>query len=191
MTVAREVGIEKRDLILDATIRLLTERGLSGLKVEDVARAAEVGKGTVYLYFRDKQALLRALVEQRTRQFYADAELATLAESPFEARLRALLDTRLAFIQEWRGLWSAVAREASTDTAWLERLHESYQGILERFVASGVREGALPAHDPALSAAALSALGYPQLPVEREAYLQHLTRVLLDGLRGAGREPPN
>ena len=39
----------KREAILEATIRVLRNRGLSGLKVEEVAREAEVGKGTVYL----------------------------------------------------------------------------------------------------------------------------------------------
>ena len=183
MTAAREAAPEKREQILGATIRVLTERGLSGLKVEDVARAAEVGKGTVYLYFADKQALLKALVEQRTRQFYAEAETATQAAGSFEERLRRLLGCRFAFIEEWRGLWWAVAQEASGETDWLVRLHETYQGILERFVTTAVDGHELPPHDIRLTALVLSALGYPQLPVEREAFINHLCSVLVSGLR--------
>ena len=54
---------DKKRAILEATLAVLRERGLSGLKMEEVARRAEVGKGTIYLYFRDKRDLLKALVE--------------------------------------------------------------------------------------------------------------------------------
>ena len=57
---------DKKRAILEATLAVLRERGLSGLKMEEVARRAEVGKGTIYLYFRDKRDLLKALVEERT-----------------------------------------------------------------------------------------------------------------------------
>ena len=61
---------DKKRAILEATLAVLRERGLSGLKMEEVARRAEVGKGTIYLYFRDKRDLLKALVEERTWAFY-------------------------------------------------------------------------------------------------------------------------
>jgi len=118
----------KRRAILEATIRVLREQGLGGLKVEDVARAAEIGKGTVYLYFRDKRELLKALVEHRATEFYADAEAILTEDRPFFERLRDLLERRLAFVEEWRGLWAAVAAEVAqgeAKKAWLLGLHRS------------------------------------------------------------------
>ncbi len=178
---------DKRQLILEATIRVLRERGLSGLKVEDVARAAEVGKGTVYLYFRDKRDLLRALVEYRTLGFYADAERITRLKRPFAARLRELLARRLAFVDEWRGLWSAVAAEAverGAKEAWLKGLHERYQRILEAFVADGQARGEVRSDlDVGFTAAALAAIGCtPQLDLPREAYLDHLVEIWMKGV---------
>jgi len=181
----------KRRAILEATIRVLREQGLGGLKVEDVARAAEIGKGTVYLYFRDKRELLKALVEHRATEFYADAEAILTEDRPFFERLRDLLDRRLAFVEEWRGLWAAVAAEVAqgeAKKAWLTGLHERYHQILTDFVADGVARGELrPDLDPGLVAATISALGCaPQLPVDRGAYLDQLVELFR---KGVGAKP--
>jgi len=178
---------DKRQQILEATIRVLRERGLSGLKVEDVAKAAEVGKGTVYLYFRDKRDLLRALVEYRTLGFYADAERITRLARPFHERLKELLARRFAFIDEWRGLWAAVAAEAverDAKEAWLRGLHERYQRILEAFIADGQARGEVRTDlDVTLTAAALAAVGCtPQLDLPREAYLEQLAAIWMKGV---------
>ncbi len=176
---------DKRALILEATLRVLRERGLSGLKIEDVAKAAEIGKGTVYLYFRDKKALLRALVERRTLDFYADAEAITREDAPFFERLEKLIERRLAFIDEWRGLWAVVASEAveGDKESWLKGLHERYQRILERFIKAGVEAGELRPVDARMAAAALAAMGCsPQLDLPREPYLKTLVEIWKKGV---------
>lgn len=106
---------DKKRAILEATLAVLRERGLSGLKMEEVARRAEVGKGTIYLYFRDKRDLLKALVEERTWAFYREVEEVVRRKAPFFVRPEEVPRRRLAWVQEWRGLWAAVAREAMDD----------------------------------------------------------------------------
>lgn len=49
---------EKRRLIAQAAVRVFGEKGFEKTRMEDVARAAAVGKGTLYEYFRDKDELL-------------------------------------------------------------------------------------------------------------------------------------
>ncbi len=184
-TEARNVT-DKRTAILEATIRVLRERGLSGLKVEEVAKRAEVGKGTVYLYFEHKQDLLKALIEHHTMRFYNDAAAITELDRPFGERLQKLLERRLAFVDEWRGLWAAVAREADPEgqRAWLTGLHQHYQGILERFVQSGIASGELRGDlDVPLTAATLAAVGCsPQLNFPRSAFIENLVEVFMKGV---------
>src|SRR5215475_12728847 len=54
----------KRDAILRAAIDVFAERGYFNAQVADVARAAGVAAGTVYLYFRSKDDLLVSIFER-------------------------------------------------------------------------------------------------------------------------------
>jgi AcrR family transcriptional regulator len=55
---------ERRDQLLDATLRLIAEHGFGGVSMEAVAREADIAKTVVYDAFGDKQGLLRALFER-------------------------------------------------------------------------------------------------------------------------------
>ena len=50
--------------ILDAALETFVERGYAATRIEEIARRAGVSKGTMYLYFRNKEALFRAVVDR-------------------------------------------------------------------------------------------------------------------------------
>ncbi len=50
--------------IISAALEVFADRGFAATKLEDVARRAGVTKGTIYLYFENKEALFKALVRQ-------------------------------------------------------------------------------------------------------------------------------
>ena len=54
-----------RQQILDAALRLFSERGFSRTTVRDIARAANITDAAIYYHFESKQELLEALVEER------------------------------------------------------------------------------------------------------------------------------
>ena len=62
---------EKRLAILKAAFAVVTERGYSDTKVDEIAHRAGVAKGTVYLYFRDKPAIYVGLVDWLLEQALA------------------------------------------------------------------------------------------------------------------------
>jgi len=51
--------------ILDSALKLFTEKGFSSTRMVDVAKAAGISKGTLYLYFDSKEAIFRDVVQQR------------------------------------------------------------------------------------------------------------------------------
>ena len=61
-----------RERILCAAARLVDERGIEAVSMDDVAAAAGVGKGTLYRRFGDRWTLLRALIEEPERDFQDD-----------------------------------------------------------------------------------------------------------------------
>jgi len=73
----RRLPEERPRQILDAALEVFGERGLAGARLDDIARRAGVSKGTIYLYFPNKEELfrevVRAIVVDRLRQAAADA----------------------------------------------------------------------------------------------------------------------
>ena len=55
---------DKREAILRAATKVFAESGYFNSKVADVARVAGVADGTVYLYFKSKEEILRSIFER-------------------------------------------------------------------------------------------------------------------------------
>ena len=53
---------ERRRIILNAALSTFAAKGFASARIEDIAKAAGVGKGTVYLYFPDKESLFKSLI---------------------------------------------------------------------------------------------------------------------------------
>src|SRR5688572_32815841 len=80
--------IGKRDAILRAAIDVFAERGFFHAQVADVARAAGIAAGTVYLYFRSKDDLLVSVFERTMREALAEARAAVEGVGDPAERLR-------------------------------------------------------------------------------------------------------
>ncbi|MCA9662403.1 MAG: TetR/AcrR family transcriptional regulator [Myxococcales bacterium] len=186
----------RRRLILAAAERLLGHYGPSKTTVADIARAAEVGVGTIYLEFPSKDAILIALSEQRYAAILAAMEAAATSEAPHAERLRLLLERRvdgfLALAEHGEhavdlvhcGACPAI-RSARVDFETRER------ALLEGLLRDGAAAGAFTCDDaPATIAAAIlqafTAFAPPVLyarPAEQvRAELAILHRLLLVGL---------
>ena len=79
----------RRADILDAALAEFAAHGFEGARMEDVARAARVSKGTVYLYYPTKQALFEALVR---RDIAPRVELASLFLKGYDGPLAPALE---------------------------------------------------------------------------------------------------
>jgi AcrR family transcriptional regulator len=93
---------DRRDQILGAANECFTQLGIARTSVQDVARTANVSRGTVYRYFEDRNVLIDAAIEFGAQRFYREvatamAEKPTLAEqvgAMAETNARILLDHR-------------------------------------------------------------------------------------------------
>src|SRR5437868_3530739 len=79
--------------ILDAALKVFAAKGFAAARMEDIARAAGVTKGTIYLYFENKEAVFKSLV----RTEIGDALTVVSANvSAFEGSASALLRMMLS-----------------------------------------------------------------------------------------------
>lgn len=80
----------RREAILAAALDEFTERGFALTRMEDVARRAGVGKGTIYLHFEDKEALFRQLVITMLGPIVAQVQAMPDEDKPVRAILERL-----------------------------------------------------------------------------------------------------
>ncbi len=101
---AQPTAIGRREQILTAAGEVFAERGIHGARIDDIAAAAGLSKGSVYWYFRSKDEVVYALVDA----FYAEAHsgLVALRDQPGTVadRLRDYLRSYAALMEEHRHL---------------------------------------------------------------------------------------
>lgn len=78
----------RREELLDAAQRLFLDKGIGATSIDDIASAAEVAKGTFYLYFASKEVLLHELQERFVTRFLERLEAAMDRCGPDRWRLR-------------------------------------------------------------------------------------------------------
>ena len=83
---------ERRTAILAAALEEFAARGFAATRLDDVARRAGVAKGTIYLYFRDKEALFQELVRTMLSPLVGAIEAAPLRELPIRAVVEMIFD---------------------------------------------------------------------------------------------------
>jgi TetR/AcrR family fatty acid metabolism transcriptional regulator len=89
---------EKRNAILDAALQVFAKHGYAAARMSDIAAAAGVGKGTVYLYFASKEDLLMGVFEARVNKILAMIdEMVVSRVSPREG-LQTFFDAALGLV---------------------------------------------------------------------------------------------
>lgn len=78
--------------ILEAALELFTEKGFAATRITDVARKAGISKGTLYLYFDNKEAIFRAVVQEMiTPQLEREEALVDAYQGPTDVLFREMI----------------------------------------------------------------------------------------------------
>jgi AcrR family transcriptional regulator len=86
-----EKAAERSAAIVSAALAEFSEKGFAATRMEDVARRAGVAKGTIYLHFKDKQALFEGILLQVITPTIAELEHSAAAGESTRTLLRGLL----------------------------------------------------------------------------------------------------
>ena len=137
---------DKREAILRAATDVFAERGFFNAQVADVARAAGVAAGTVYLYFRGKDDLLVSIFEKTMREAIADGRACVAPlQNPID-QLRAIARVHLDRMGRDRSLAVVFQVELRQSTKFMERfsatLLRDYLGIIRGIIVAGQASGA-------------------------------------------------
>jgi TetR/AcrR family fatty acid metabolism transcriptional regulator len=136
---------DKRDAILRAAIDTFAARGFFNAQVADVARAAGVAAGTVYLYFRGKDDLLISIFERTMKEAIAEGRRSVDAIDGHVERLREIARRHLDRMGRNRALAIVFQVELRQSTKFMERFSAThlreYLGIIRDVIADGQAAG--------------------------------------------------
>jgi AcrR family transcriptional regulator len=169
--------------ILDAARVIFAERGLSGSH-DDIAHEADVGVGTVYRRFPDKERLIDALFEARVEEIADVARAAAENPDPWEA-LASLLMRAQELQSEDRGLKEIVlggARGAERAVAARSRIAPLVAKVLQRAKDAGAVHSDVELTDVPLIQLAIGMIAESSRDVAPEVWRRMMTLVP-DGLR--------
>jgi AcrR family transcriptional regulator len=155
---------ERRDQLLDATLRLISEHGYGGVTMEGVAREAEIAKTVVYDAFGNKRELLQALFEREQRRVLSALAEAVptppLSGDPAEILAGAIakgLESVRRYPETWRLILVPADGTPPEMRDAVNRHRERLVKQVEPMIAWGTEQLGISRLDPELTAHALIA----------------------------------
>ena len=138
-------GTTKRERILRAAIDVFAQNGYFNAKVAEIAKAAGVADGTIYLYFDGKEDLLITIFREHTRNYLQSLERELMPIRRYEDRLRTMIRHHLEALGRDRALAVVSQVELRHSLKFMSRLtHEEvtdYLKIIRKIVEDGQKEG--------------------------------------------------
>lgn len=157
--------------IQDATLRVIANCGVQHATMQAIADEAGISKGTLYLYFQNREALIARTVDLVIDRLVERIRGALGEESDFGRRLETLVRAKLTFFEEHQDffrVYLALADPPLERRMRPDRRYRAYLDDLATLLQSGVREEDIPPIDAARAAVFLSG-GLKELVLQRMA----------------------
>ena len=137
----------KESSILDAAEKIFARVGFDSAKVSEIARAASVAEGTVYLYYKNKRDLLAGVVGRFWTQLTLGAEAAIEPDATTADQLEQLGHYHLNSILDQFEVVSLTYRARPQQEQDLDQVRE-YVRVFDRIMQRGVDRGEFPKDIP-------------------------------------------
>jgi AcrR family transcriptional regulator len=162
---------ERRTELLDAAVHLFDRKGFEATTVHDIAKAAGVAPGTVYLYFDSKERILRELHVQYHRTLQAevaatvDDQLARLSAGTSTTRdaLDGVVEAIVSAMQAHRSATNVICRYLPRMAGEAHDEDREVVAFIADTIEVGMAAGYLHTSDPVMTAHLLKACIYEPL----------------------------
>ncbi|HEX8170248.1 MAG TPA: TetR/AcrR family transcriptional regulator [Thermoanaerobaculia bacterium] len=186
--------------IQDAALRVIARKGMAAATMQEIAEEAGVAKGTIYLYFRDRDELVEKTFERAIGELMTRIDAALDTNLPIEEKVRAIMTAHLEFFSENREFFRLyLSLRMPEGTAARQRRQKQhcqpqYRARTQKFadaLAEGMRRGEVRKADPyklalfiieGSTAVILDRLA-DDAPAPEQADVELLTGLILDGIR--------
>jgi AcrR family transcriptional regulator len=185
---------EKKGIIIQVAQKIFSRYGLIKTTVDEIAKAARMGRASLYHYFKSKEDIFREVVEEENQFLKEKIQEAINKEDTPQKKIRAYVMTRMKYLNELANIHSALKDDYLDHYAFIEKIREiSFRKEIETIQAilkEGEKKGVFTIHDIELTSfaiiSALKGLEYPwsvekPLP-EVEENIDKLMEILFNGI---------
>jgi AcrR family transcriptional regulator len=169
--------------LLEAASAAFVEHGADDVSLEEIARRAGVGIGTLYRHFPTRQALLEAVYTDQVESLSARAEELLGAESPADA-LAEWMRALVKFSSTKRSMTGALLATLGTDSALLSSCAKEIKGAAEALLTRAQQAGVVrPDADPKDLIRLVHAVNIATEKAPEPGQADRMLALILDGLR--------
>ncbi|MDP1990186.1 MAG: TetR/AcrR family transcriptional regulator [Syntrophales bacterium] len=135
-----------REELMEAALRLFTQRGYSATTVRELVEAAGVTKPVLYYYFGSKEGLFLELMRTHFGRLEAVVDIYRKGEGSVRKRLTAMLDKGFAYVRQdldFIRLMHAVYFGPPGEAPYFDfdAYHQRYHDLITRFMEEGIEKG--------------------------------------------------
>lgn len=185
----------KKDLIVEAAIRVFSQKGYHYTKMEEIAIEAGIGKGTIYEYFTSKLLLLQEIMERSFRLYDQTMMAHDVNNLSMEGKIRMLVAGHFRFCYDNKELtrillWDTEIMDAELrDWAFQKRAEKEKH--LQAFIEAGISNGEIRPIDAKILTVMISGIfGAIWVPVVIEGWdidaaaaAEKVTDILMRGIK--------
>lgn len=142
----------KRDLILDAALKVFSEKGYHNATMNEIATAAGIGKGTIYEYFASKIQLFQQMLARGLYTYFESLEMQNLRRKTVEEMIHSLLEGHILFCRQHSRLtrlvfWDTQVQDDEVKD-WMLQMRKEKEARLQKILEEGIASGELRQQDP-------------------------------------------
>jgi AcrR family transcriptional regulator len=154
---------EKKKAVLLAAREVFAKKGLAASTIDDVARQAGIGKGTIYEYFRSKDDIFFGLFEEMKQELHRRIFEIEVSLPPKE-KLRRLVTSALLAFEQWRDFgyilldfW-AMHKDGTSTRIRFDEIYDDARTNVSAVIREGIKTGDFRKVNPQHAASALIAV---------------------------------
>ena len=186
---------DKREIIVKVAQILFARFGLNKTTVQEIAKAAHMGKSSIYHYFKTKEDIFKAVIDKESSLLSEEVNKAIEKATSPQEKLRAYIMTRMLYLKKLANFYSALKDEYLEHYSFVEKVRrkdvEKEINTVKVILKEGVDKGLFTIRNLDLTSfaivTALKGLEYPwtvevEMPAIQKS-IDSLLEILFNGIR--------
>lgn len=142
------MAMDRRGMIVEAATKSFSMFGYKATTMDQVAKIANVGKGTIYTFFKNKEELFNEIMQSLVKEMIAEAESVIQPDAPFTENVHRALFRLLEFRSQHQLMMKLIQEETEMGTIavteMLQHVEDQIIAYLKEKMDTAIAKGAIP-----------------------------------------------